>query len=335
MLKKIVCTAVLAASFASNAFASNQIRAAGSSTVYPFITVAAEEFGRGGKFRTPIIESTGTGGGFKLFCEGVGGQTIDLSNASRAIKQSERELCTKNGVTDITEIKIGYDGIVVANVIGAPKFDLSKKQIFNALAKKLPVNGKLVDNPNKKWSDVDSSFPDTKIEVYGPPPTSGTRDAFVELVMEKACVKLPEFVSAFPEKKARKKACHLVREDGAFIETGENDNLIVQKLQSNDKALGVFGFSFLDQNKALVQGSKVSGFEPTFENISSGDYPISRSLYVYLKDAHIGKTPGLKEFAKELVSEKSIGEEGYLIDKGLIPLSEEEFASINNTINSK
>jgi phosphate transport system substrate-binding protein len=335
MFKKIICTSFAIASIASGAMASNQIRAAGSSTVYPFITVAAEEFGRSGEFKTPIIEATGTGGGFKLFCEGVGEQSTDLSNASRKIKKSEIDLCAKNGVKDITEIKIGYDGIVLANTLGSPDFDLTKAQIFSALAKEIPSEGKLIANPNKKWSDIDASFPDTKIEVYGPPPTSGTRDAFVELVMEKACVDLPEFKAAYPDKKARKKACHVLREDGSFIETGENDNLIVQKLTNNDTALGIFGYSFLEQNASIVKGSKVSGFKASFENIASGDYPVSRSLYVYLKDAHLDKTPGLKEFAKELVSEKAIGEEGYLVARGLIPLNEEELEKISNTLNSK
>lgn len=335
MLKEVICTSIFITSIGSSAIASNQIRAAGSSTVYPFVTVAAEEFGRSGQFKTPIIESTGTGGGFKLFCEGVGEQTTDLANASRPIKQSEREQCTNNGVKDITEIKIGYDGIVLANTLGAEKMDLTQEQLFKALAKMVPSDGKLIANPNKKWNDIDPSLPANDIEIYGPPPTSGTRDAFVELIMEHACENFTEFKAAYPDKKALKEACHAIREDGVFIETGENDNLIVQKISNNDKALGIFGFSFLDQNSSYVQGAKISGVEPTFENISDGSYPVSRPLYVYLKDAHLDKTPGLREFAKELVSSKAIGEEGYLIDKGLIPLSDEEFANISEAVNSK
>ncbi len=335
MLKKIVFTGLVAASISNTAFAGEQIRAAGSSTVYPFVTVAAEEFGRNTKFKTPIIESTGTGGGFKLFCAGAGSDTPDLSNASRAIKKSEEELCAKNGVKGITEIKIGYDGIVIANAVGSKKFNLTKKQLFLALARKIPVVGKLVKNTNKKWSDIDSKLPAKKIEVYGPPPTSGTRDAFVELVMQKACVNLPEFKSEYPNKKSRKKACHVLREDGAFIEAGENDNLIVQKLKNNPDALGIFGFSFLDQNASSVQGSSIDGVQPTFENISSGKYPVSRPLFVYLKDSHVSKTPGLGKFVRELVSDNAIGEDGYLIEKGLIPLKQSELSAIQKTINKK
>lgn len=335
MFKKIAFITAFTLCLTSAAHASDRIRAVGSSTVYPFITVAAEEFGRTTGFKTPIVESTGTGGGFKLFCAGIGSKHPDLSNASRAIKKSEIEQCEKNGITGITEIKVGYDGIVLANVTGARVYNLTKQHVFSALARKIPVNGKLVDNNNKKWSDIDASLPNTKIEVYGPPPTSGTRDAFVELVMEKACKDLPEFKAAYPDKKQRKKTCHLLREDGAFIEVGENDNLIVQKLKNNANALGIFGFSFLDQNEDAVQGSHIDNVEPTFENISSGDYPISRPLFVYLKDAHLGKTSGLKAFALELVHDHTISDGGYLMDKGLIPLSEEELTSLQNTVKSK
>jgi phosphate transport system substrate-binding protein len=334
MLKKILCAGVLVASVGSNALASEQIRAVGSSTVYPFVTVAAEEFGRSGKFKTPIVESTGTGGGFKLFCEGVGDDSADIANASRAIKSSEIELCTKNGVNDITEIKIGYDGIVIANVVGENKFELNKAQVFQALAKEIPVDGKLVANTNKKWSDIDASFPDTKIEVYGPPPTSGTRDAFVELVMQKACVDLPEFKVAYADTKELEKACHAIREDGAYVEAGENDNLIVQKLTGNKDAVGIFGYSFLEENSSTLQGHKIDGVEPTFENISSGAYPASRPLFVYVKNAHFKTTTGLKEFAQELISEKAIGQEGYLVEKGLIPLTAEEFATVSKVLDN-
>ncbi len=318
----------------NDTYASDQIRIVGSSTVYPFVTVAAEEFGNSTKFSTPIVEATGTGGGFKLFCAGVGSEYPDIANASREIKWSERELCAKNGVKAITELKIGYDGIVLANSKDEEHYNLTKEQIFLALAKKLPIEGKLVDNPYKKWSDIDKSLPDVKIEVYGPPSTSGTRDAFVELVMEPSCKDLTEFKAAYPDKKDRKKACHMMREDGHYVEAGENDNIIVQKLRSNPRALGIFGFSFLEQNADTVQGSTISGVDPTFENISSGSYGISRSLYVYIKNAHIGITKGLKEFAAELVSEDAAGEYGYLTDKGLIPLSEDELKEMQERVNS-
>ncbi len=331
-LSIVAITAIIALSLPTTAQAGTQIRIVGSSTVYPFITVAAEEFGHNSGFSTPIVESTGTGGGFKLFCAGVGDEYPDIANASRAIKKSEAELCAKNGVDEITEIKIGFDGIVLANSKEEGRYNLSKQQIFLALAKKIPVNGELIDNPNEKWSDIDSSLPDVKIEVYGPPSTSGTRDAFVEIVMEPSCKDLPEFVKAYPDKKTRKKSCHLLREDGHYLEAGENDNLIVQKLRSNPRALGVFGYSFLDQNTDTVQGSYISGVEPTFENISNGSYNISRSLYVYFKKSHINITKGLKEFAQELVSDEAGGEYGYLSDKGLIPLSEEELKNMQNRV---
>ncbi len=329
-MKKIVLslTAMAAMTLSSPAQASDQIQIVGSSTVYPFVTVAAEEFGNSTDFKTPIVESTGTGGGLKLFCGGVGDAFPDMTNASRKIKTSEEELCAKNGVTGITEVKVGFDGIVLANAKAAEHYKLTKEQLFLGLAKQVPSNGTLIDNPNTNWSDVDPSLPNVKIEVYGPPTTSGTRDAFVELVLEPSCKDLPEFKAAFEDKKTRKKMCHLVREDGHYIEVGENDNLIVKKLQSNPKALGVFGFSFLDQNGDIVQGSHISDIEPTFENISNGSYGISRSLFVYVKNAHVGVTDGLQEFVNELVSDAAAGEYGYLSEKGLIPLPEEELATM-------
>ncbi len=308
--------------------AGEQIHIVGSSTVYPFVTAAAEAFGGATDFKTPIVEETGTGGGFKLFCSGVDDDTPDMANASRAIKPGEKELCAKSGVKDLTEIKIGYDGIVLANSKNAAQYALTKAQIFMALAKKIPVKGVLVDNPNKTWKDVDAALPDKKIEVYGPPPTSGTRDAFVELVMEPVCKDMPEFKAVFSDEKARASACHLIREDGAWIDAGENDNIIIQKLKSNADALGIFGFSFLDQNIDAVQGSKIDGHDPTFENIASAAYTVSRSLFVYVKNAHVKMTPGIKEFLKELVSNGAAGETGYMTDKGLIPLKAEELKAM-------
>lgn len=325
-MKKIIqFTTIASLAFSwSNAYAGDQIRAVGSSTVYPFISIVAEKFGKNGNFKTPIVESIGTGGGFKLFCASSDGNSPDISNASRAIKDSEKELCKKNGVNDITELKIGYDGIVIANVVGAPKINFTTDQIFKALAKQVPQNGKLAENPYQKWSDIDKKLPDVKIEVYGPPPTSGTRDAFVELVMEKACKDLPEFKTAFPDEKERAKACHALREDGKYIDSGENDNLIVQKIEKNKDAFGIFGYSFLSENASAIQASSVNGAQATFDKIVSGDYPVSRPLFVYIKDGHLGKTLGLKEFVNELISDKAIGEEGYLADKGLIPLHKAE-----------
>ena len=301
--------------------ARERIQIVGSSTVFPFSTAVAEQFGRTTGFGTPVVESTGTGGGMKLFCAGIGEQYPDMTNASRRIKESEVKNCAQNGVSDITEIKIGFDGIVVANAKAAPLYELSLRQIFLALAKEVPVDGEMVPNPHQTWRDVDASLPDAKIEVPGPPPTSGTRDAFAELALEGGCATFDEIKALKKTDKSRYKAiCHTVREDGAYVEAGENDNLIVQKLEANPEALGVFGFSFLDRNADKVKGSIVDGVEPTFENIASGDYPVSRSMYFYVKNAHVAAIPGIKEYLDEFTSEKAWGDYGYLTDKGLIPL---------------
>lgn len=337
MLRKtfIIPALVVAAVSASNSYAGEQIRVVGSSTVYPFTTVVAESFGKAGKFKAPIVESTGTGGGFKLFCAGVGGDFPDVQDASRAVKDSEKELCAKNGVKDMTEIKIGYDGIVFANKAGAAKFNLTKQQIFLALARKIPENGKLVDNKYKMWNEIDKALPAKKIEVYGPPPTSGTRDAFAEMVLDSACESIKEFETAYPDKDARKKSCQLIREDGAYIEAGENDNLIVQKLASNPDALGIFGYSYLEENKSQIQGSAVGGIEPSFENIASAQYPVSRPLYIYVKNANLATTKGLADFVKEYVSDKALGTNGYLSLKGLVPLKPEELKTVQATVAAK
>jgi len=310
---------------AGAAEAREQIRIVGSSTVFPFSTAVAEQFGRGTDFKTPVVESTGSGGGMKLFCAGVGVEHPDITNASRRIKPSEYETCTKNGIT-MTEVQIGFDGIVLANDKSAPRFELTKRQIFLALAKRVPTgaNEELVDNPFKTWSDVDPSLPDSEIEVLGPPPTSGTRDAFLELAMEEGAESFDSLKKlSEADETAYKLVAHGIREDGRFIEAGENDNLIVQKLEANPAALGIFGFSFLDQNADKLQGSVIDGVEPSFENIASGDYAVSRSLYYYVKNEHVGVIPGIEEFVKEFTSEKAWGEEGYLVDKGLIPLPED------------
>jgi phosphate transport system substrate-binding protein len=316
------CLALVAAALLPlSAGARDQIRIVGSSTVYPFATVVAEEFGRNTSFKTPIIESTGSGGGLKLFCSGVGVDHPDITNSSRRIKQSEVDLCASNGVEKITEIQIGFDGIVLANSRKSPKQSLTLRQVFLALAKQVPApNGELVPNPNETWKDVDPSLPDVAIEVLGPPPTSGTRDAFNELALEGGCKTFPELEALKDTDKNRYKAiCHSVREDGAYVEAGENDNLIVQKLVANPDAFGVFGFSFLDQNADVIQGSSVDGVDPTFEAISAGDYPVSRSLYFYVKTAHAGSIPGMREYITEFTSEDAIGDDGYLADRGLIP----------------
>ena len=299
----------------------------GSSTVYPFSTVVAERFGRASEFRTPKVESTGSGGGLKLFCDGVGVEYPDIANSSRAIKQSEIEACAANGVREIVEVKIGYDGIVVANAVSSPPMKLSRRDVFLALAKQVPGDaaGELVPNPHRTWKDVNPSLPATEIEVLGPPPTSGTRDAFVELAMEGGCKAIPWIADVAKSDEARFRAiCHTVREDGFFVEAGENDNLIVQKLQANPDALGIFGFSFLDQNAAKVQGAAIDGVEPTFDSIADGSYPVSRPLFFYVKKAHVDVIPGLRAFLREFTSDRAWGDFGYLSDRGLIPLPAEE-----------
>ena len=318
-------------SVTANSAARDTIKIVGSSTVYPFATVVAERFGKTTKFNTPVIESTGSGGGLKLFCKGIGVEHPDITNASRRIKQKEIDNCAAAGITDITEIKIGYDGIVMANSRKGPKFSLTKRQIFLALAPRIPhPNGaeQLIENPNKTWKDVDASLPNIAIEVLGPPPSSGTRDAFAELAMEGGCKTFGWLKAIKKENKKKYKGiCRSVREDGPYIEAGENDNLIVSKLNANPDALGVFGYSFLDQNSDTIQGNKVDGILPTFENIAEGKYKVSRPLYFYVKNAHVATIPGMKEYLKEFTSSAAIGQNGYLSDKGLIPMPSAEYKS--------
>jgi phosphate transport system substrate-binding protein len=326
-MKKILVAIAAIALVAGAAHAQrDQIRIVGSSTVYPFATKVAEQFGRTTSFATPVIESTGSGGGLKLFCAGVGVEHPDITNASRAIKSSEVETCKKNGVTDITEVKIGYDGIVLANSKKSKQMSITRKQLFLALAKDVPDgSGGLKPNPYKTWNEIDSSLPNAKIEVLGPPPTSGTRDAFVELAMEGGC-KSWDWIADLKKSDGDKykAVCHGIREDGMFVEAGENDNLIVQKLDANPAAFGVFGFSFLDQNADKLQGSKVDGVAPEFDSIADGSYPVSRPLFFYVKGAHANVIPGIKEYLKEFTSDRAWGDDGYLSDAGLIPLPMDE-----------
>lgn len=314
---------VLSLFIPSLALAREEIRVVGSSTVFPFAAAAAEQFGRQGKFRTPIVESTGTGGGFKMFCGGIGEQYPDLSDASRTIKPSEEAQCVKNGVGHVTEIALGYDGIVMASSTKTDiAYPLSRKILFLALARKVPVGGKLADNPYTRWRQLDTALPDIPIHVYGRPPSSGTRDAFSELVMDVGCDQVPEMKTLIPDPETRKKQCAQMREDGAYIEAGDDNNLIVQKLSANPEALGLFGYSFLESNAALVRAHPIEGVMPTEEAIVARRYPIARKLYIYVKDAHIGKVPGLHEFVRELTSDTASGPDGYLTMKGLLPLPE-------------
>jgi len=310
----------------------------GSSTVYPFATVVAEQFGKSTAYKTPKIESTGSGGGLKLFCAGVGVEHPDITNSSRRIKQSEYEQCQQNGVKEIVEVKIGYDGIVLANSKKVAPMKLTRKDIFLALAKEVPdpAGGeKVIPNPYKTWKDVNPSLPDQTIEVLGPPPTSGTRDAFVELCMEAGANEF-KWVKALSkaDSKNYKAIAHTVREDGAYIEAGENDNLIVQKLEANPNAVGIFGFSFLDQNMDKIHGSYVDGVQPTFDAIADGKYPVSRPLYFYVKKAHADVIPGIREYLDEFTSDKAWGAEGYLSEKGLIPMPDTERLKYNDAAHS-
>ncbi|MGD9367676.1 MAG: PstS family phosphate ABC transporter substrate-binding protein [Desulfobacteraceae bacterium] len=316
--------------------ARNYISIVGSSTVYPFATVVAEQFGKTTAFKTPKIESTGSGGGLKLFAAGVGVEHPDITNASRRIKKSEFEKCMKNGVNGIVEVKIGYDGIVMANSKKAKVMKLSRKDVYLALAKNVPDpkgGEKTIPNPYKTWKDVNPNLPNIKIEVLGPPPTSGTRDAFVELAMEGGAKKFA-WIKAMKkkDKKAYKALCHTIREDGAYIEAGENDNLIVQKLAANPDAMGIFGFSFLDQNTDKIQGSVVDGVAPTFDAIADGQYPVSRPLFFYVKKAHVDTIPGIREYLNEFTSEKAWGPDGYLAEKGMIPMPDAERKMYRETV---
>jgi phosphate transport system substrate-binding protein len=329
--KQVLTVAILAALAASAAFAQSArdyISVVGSSTVFPFTSTVAEQFGRGSKFKTPKVESTGTGGGMKLFCSGVGVQYPDVTNASRRIKASELADCHKNGVADVVEIKIGFDGIVLANAKSSPTYRLTRKDIYLALAKQVPdpaAPAKLIANPYKTWKEVNPSLPAVRIEVLGPPPTSGTRDSFVEQVLEPGCNAIAWLKSLKDvDEKRHKQVCTTIREDGAFVEAGENDNLIVQKLAANKDALGVFGYSFLEENLNALHGSMIEGVAPDFDTISSGKYPVSRAMFVYVKKAHVGVIPGMKEFIAEYTSEKAFGEDGYLVDKGLVPAPKAE-----------
>lgn len=318
-VKTVASAATIAVACVTAADARDQIRIVGSSTVFPFSTAVAEQFGRSTDFQTPVVESTGSGGGMKLFCAGVGAEHPDITNASRRMKAKEFKLCADNGVSEITEAMVGFDGIVVANAKGGPEFAVTRKQLWQALAE-------AGDKPSM-WNEIDPALPEIKIEVLGPPPSSGTRDAFEELVMQKGC----QEAEAGDKDFCKEDGSH-IREDGAFVESGENDNLIVSKLVANPNALGIFGFSFLDQNSDKLQGATVDGVEPLFENIASGEYPVSRSLYFYIKNAHVGVIPGLQEYTNEFMSDAAAGQEGYLVDKGLIPMPEDQFGTVSEAV---
>jgi len=308
---------VLGLGSAHFAEARDQIRIVGSSTVYPFSSYVAEEFGATTKNPTPVVESTGSGGGHKLFSEGPGLDTPDITNSSRRMKDSEFDRNVEKGVQNIHEVVIGYDGIAVAHHIENPALDLSRADLLLALAEEVPVDGKLVKNPYKTWNEVNPKLPAKKILVYGPPTTSGTRDAFEELVMHPAAKKFPEYPKEYDN----------VRQDGVYVPAGENDNLIVQKLAQDKDAIGIFGYSFLAENGDRIQGATIEGTTPEPANISSGAYPVSRSLFFYVKMDHIGQVPGIDQYVDMFLSEAMIGPDGVLKDIGLIPLPDADRAA--------
>lgn len=315
---------------------AREIKIVGSSTVFPYTQAVAEEFANAGG-KAPTVESTGTGGGMKIFCAGVGEAHPDITGASRAMKSSELEDCKKNGVDDVTEVLLGYDGLSVANSRKGQKINLTKEHLYKALASKVPVEGKLVDNPYKKWSDIDAALPDTAILAYGPPPTSGTRDAFIELVFHEVCEKggLAYWQAIAKDKEALKAAlkadCTAMRTDGPFIEAGENDNLIVQRLDADPNAVGIFGYSFLFENQDKLQALQISGVEPSMETIGDGSYGISRPLYIYIKNAHRKVIDGMEGFIAEYVSDGALGEGGYLSERGLVTLPDDKLKQVQES----
>ena len=301
-----------------------QIKIVGSGTVFPFSALTAETFGKAGKFRTPIVEATGTGGGFKLFCTGTGLDTADISNASRPMLAEEKQTCDKNGIITISTFALGYDGIVIARKKQPSTQDITARDLFMALAHQVPQNGKLVDNTAQNWKEINPALPNQPIKVYGTSPTSGTRDTFVEIIIQDTCKELPEFKAAYPDAKDLKNACGLLREDGKFIEAGEDYNATAQKLSNDASAIAIFGYSFLEPNKATIQSLSLNGVEPNYTTIQDGSYKLSRKLYIYVKNSHLAEVNGLAQFVREITSEAAIGPDGYLIDKGLIPLNDEE-----------
>jgi len=292
------------------AHARDQIKITGSSTVFPFSSYVAEEMGATTKFPAPVVESTGSGGGQKLFGTGIGANTPDIANSSRRMKETEFEAAEKNGVTDITEAMIGFDGIAIAQNKDNAHFDITLQELAMAVAADVPVDGKIVPNPYKMWNEINPNLPARKIVFYGPPTSSGTRDAFEEMVVEKVCGKIEGYEKGYKK----------IRQDNAYVPAGENDNLIVQKLTNDKDAFGIFGFSFLSENSDSLQGTAISGVDPTPEAIAEGTYPISRSLFFYIKNAHYDAIPGLKEYVELFMSEKMIGTDGLLKSIGLVPM---------------
>ena len=320
LLGAAAALAMLAA--ADTAYAARDyVWGAGSSTVFPFATRVAENFAKKTGRKSPKIESLGTGGGIKMFCGGTGEQFPDVANASRPMKKSEFEACAANGVTDILELKIGYDGIVVAMDKSAPDYNFKLEHLYLGLADNTLRGGKLIKNPYKTWNEIGSGLPKTRILAYGPPPTSGTRDAWNELGIEGGAGRFPTLkaMKGQDEKTFRAQVSPM-RTDGGWVDAGENDNAIIGTIRKTPNAIGVFGYSFLEQNANTIKVASIDGVKPSVQTITSGAYPISRSLFIYVKKSQIGVTPGLSEFVREFVSDAATGRGGYLQSRGLIPL---------------
>ncbi len=332
---KLWCCIVLALLPLFKCYAqSSYIHVVGSSTLFPLVSLSAEEFGRKNRIRIPVIESNGTGNGFKLFCQGVGNNTPDIVAASRKMSASEERLCAENEVSDILEIKIGYDGIVVASSIDAQALDFSEKDLFLALSSHV-ANGNfgIKKNPNLKWSDVNAMLPDRKIEVYGPSRETGTYDAVINMIFLPSCLRSKAFNMEYNKDFASlKNACSIIRDDGSFIEMGNDENLIVQKVTRNPNIFGIFGYNFFSKNKKLLNANKISGVTPTYENIANGHYVLSRPLYLYLKKQHLKKVKNLDRFVQEITNEVAIGKKGYLVEQGLVALSETDFAALQEKV---
>ncbi|WP_339858801.1 substrate-binding domain-containing protein [Thalassospira alkalitolerans] len=329
-MRRLIATTAIAASMTLMlathvAQARDQIRIVGSSTIFPLTTKVAEYFGKTTGDRAPVVESTGSGGGFKLFCGGIGSQYPDIVDASRKITGSETAICAANSVRNISEIKIGYDGIVILGSRNAPTMALSARQLYLALARTIPVQGASVPNPNIKWSDIDADLPDIPIRVYGPPPTSGTRDLMGQLLMDKGCSTFGDLANLeSTDIESFRLLCRTIREDGAYIEAGENDRLIISKLEKDPTSYGVMGFNNLDRNREAMQGIPINGIEPDYDTILDGSYPGSRALYLYVKDDHQELVRTLGAFITTYVSDAIIGDEGLLADNGLVPLPKDE-----------
>ncbi len=324
-LRKSIFALALLLVGAGMAQARDQVKITGSSTVFPFSSYVAEELGATTKFPAPVVESTGSGGGHKLFGAGMGPNTPDIANSSRRMKDSEFENAAKNGVVDITEAKIGFDGIAVAQNKDNAPMSISLEELAMAVAANVPVDGKIVPNPYTKWNEINPNLPARKIVFYGPPTSSGTRDAFEEMVVEKVCGKIEGYEKGYKK----------IRQDSAYVPAGENDNLIVQKLSKDKDAFGIFGYSFLEENSDTIQAASINGVEPTPETVAAGKYPISRSLYFYIKNAHYDAIPGLKEYVELFMSEKMIGKDGLLKGIGLIPLPDDARAKIREDVLAK